>query len=120
MHDLIVSPSISSTRRSTPCVLGCWGPMLTVIVSVRSSAIGSKPRSSSTSLVRPLEAISLDVRPELVFAHLERLVGLRRLANLDRIILARRMSFPVVRHQQPAEVAMTREHDAEHVPDLAL
>src|SRR5437762_1611595 len=39
MHDLIVSPSSSSTRRSTPCVLGCCGPMLTVIVSVRSSAI---------------------------------------------------------------------------------
>src|SRR5215212_5834590 len=34
-----VSPSSSSTRRSTPCVLGCCGPMLTVIVSVRSSGI---------------------------------------------------------------------------------
>src|SRR6188508_389191 len=39
MHDLIVSPSSSSTSRSTPCVLGCCGPMLTVIVSVRTSAI---------------------------------------------------------------------------------
>src|ERR671913_2460750 len=37
--DTIVSPSSSSTRRSTPCVLGCCGPMLTVIVSVRISAI---------------------------------------------------------------------------------
>ena len=34
-----VSPSSSSTSRSTPCVLGCCGPMLTVIVSVRTSAI---------------------------------------------------------------------------------
>src|SRR5688500_12948848 len=34
-----VSPESSSTIRSTPCVLGCCGPMLTVIVSVRSSAV---------------------------------------------------------------------------------
>src|SRR5687768_14555195 len=37
--DTMVSPSSSSTSRSTPCVLGCCGPMLTVIVSVRISAI---------------------------------------------------------------------------------
>ena len=37
--DSTVSPSSSSTSRSTPCVLGCCGPMLTVIVSVRSSGI---------------------------------------------------------------------------------
>src|SRR5206468_3075370 len=37
--EMTVSPSSSSTRRSTPCVLGCCGPMLTVIVSVRSSGI---------------------------------------------------------------------------------
>ena len=37
----IVSPESCSTRRSTPCVLGCCGPMLTVIVSLRSSGIVS-------------------------------------------------------------------------------
>src|ERR687887_752329 len=37
--DSTVSPSSSSTRRSTPCVLGCWGPMLTVIVSVRIAEV---------------------------------------------------------------------------------
>src|SRR4030095_9232244 len=37
--DRTVSPSSSSTSRSTPCVLGCCGPMLTVIVSLRSSGI---------------------------------------------------------------------------------
>src|SRR6187399_2782471 len=35
----MVSPSSSSTSRNTPCVLGCCGPMLTVIVSVRNSGI---------------------------------------------------------------------------------
>src|SRR5438477_10605055 len=37
--DRTISPSSSSTSRNTPCVLGCCGPMLTVIVSVRSSGI---------------------------------------------------------------------------------
>ncbi len=37
--DTTVSPSSSSTSLSTPCVLGCCGPMLTVIVSVRTSAM---------------------------------------------------------------------------------
>src|SRR5688500_11373673 len=39
LTETTVSPSSSSTSRSTPCVLGCCGPMLTVIVSVRRSAI---------------------------------------------------------------------------------
>src|SRR5687767_5065258 len=39
----MVSPSSSSTRRSTPCVLGCCGPRLTVIVSLRISAIAVHP-----------------------------------------------------------------------------
>src|SRR5947207_4032131 len=111
MHDLIVSPSSSSTRRSTPCVLGCCGPMLTVIVSVRSSAIG---------LMRPFQAISLDVRSELMFADFKRLVGLHRFANLHGIVLPRRMPFPVFGHEQPPQVAMPREDDPKHVPHLAL
>src|SRR6476661_479494 len=37
----IVSPESCTTRFSTPCVLGCCGPMLTVIVSWRSSGMGS-------------------------------------------------------------------------------
>src|SRR5678815_3031528 len=39
--DWMTSPSSSSTSRSTPCVLGCCGPMLTVIVSLRSSGMAS-------------------------------------------------------------------------------
>src|SRR6186713_3202459 len=35
----IVSPDNSTTRFNTPCVLGCCGPILTVIVSLRSSGI---------------------------------------------------------------------------------
>ena len=34
-----VSPSSSSTSRSTPCVDGCWGPMLMTMRSSCSSSI---------------------------------------------------------------------------------
>src|SRR5262245_62980104 len=36
-----VSPESCTTMFSTPCVLGCCGPMLTVITSLRSSGIGA-------------------------------------------------------------------------------
>src|SRR6185295_11093225 len=42
--DRTVSPSSSRTSRSTPCVLGCCGPMLTVMVSVRMSGIKLTPQ----------------------------------------------------------------------------
>ena len=57
------SPSSSSMRRSTPCVEGCAGPMLMIMVS-------SSRRSKSTSLgsrVRPLVAQHrADLAAELV------------------------------------------------------
>ena len=46
-----VSPDSSSTSRSTPCVLGCCGPMLTVIVSVRSSVAHSSQPVSTISQI---------------------------------------------------------------------
>src|SRR5215212_6132767 len=103
---MTVSPSSSSIRLSTPCVLGCCGPMLTVIVSLRSSATA--------------HPVAFDVGAELFFGHLEGLVGLRRLLDLYRIVLAPRVPLPVLRHQQPPQVGVTGEDDPEHVPDFAL
>src|SRR3954463_8241947 len=48
-HDRTVSPSSSSTRRSTPCVLGCCGPMLTVITSDLMSGITVPPAACFAS-----------------------------------------------------------------------
>ena len=47
-------------------------------------------------------------------------VDLRRHLDLHRVVLAQRVPLPVLRHQQPAQVAVLLEHDAEQVPDLAL
>ena len=38
LQRVTVSPSSSSSSRSTPCVDGCWGPMLMIM---RSGAEGS-------------------------------------------------------------------------------
>src|SRR5690242_18899768 len=105
--DCTTSPSSSITRRNTPCVLGCWGPMFTVIVSVRISAIVCRAGAS----VRALYAIALEIGAELLFADFERRVGLRRLLNLNRVVLALRVAFPVFRHQQAPQVVVTVEHD---------
>src|SRR2546428_12188822 len=43
----IISPSRSTTSRSTPCVLGWWGPKLTVRMAP------AKPRSLSRVIVTP-------------------------------------------------------------------
>src|SRR6267142_2249612 len=124
-----VSPSSSRTSRSTPCVLGCWGPMLTVIVSARISGIRTAPRfhrrhrpfvsfvtfvSLLSSYPRcrpstPREPILRDACPELLLGDLQRLGGARRHPNLDRIILAQRIPFPVLRHQQPPRVRVAVE-----------
>src|SRR3954469_1120905 len=117
----MTSPSSSSTSLSTPCVLGCCGPMLTVIVSVRSSAISCFRRRACGGLVRRSpHPIPLHVRPELFLGHFQRLVGLRRLLYLHRVVLAPWMPFPVVGHQQAAQIGVTVEHDPEHVPHFAL
>src|SRR6187401_2912426 len=57
-----VSPSSSSTSRSTPCVLGCCGPMLTVIVSLRSSGMASLDQLAHHVQHRPVHFLNLGAR----------------------------------------------------------
>src|ERR1051326_2872552 len=98
--DKIVSPSSVSTSRSTPCVLGCCGPMLTVIVSVRISGT-----------LAPRHLVALDVLAEFFGRHLQRLRDVRRTADLDGRVLAERPAFPVLGHQQAAWIRMAVEPD---------
>src|SRR5579862_1800005 len=44
LAETMFSPSSVNTMFNTPCVLGCCGPMLTVIVSVRISDIALQTR----------------------------------------------------------------------------
>ena len=56
-----VSPSSSRISRSTPCVDGCWGPMLT---TTRSSA---SPASARPSVIEPQSwPVTVKTRPSVV------------------------------------------------------
>src|SRR5919109_2891778 len=103
-----VSPSSSSTTRSTPCVDGCCGPRLTTIVSSDSGhCSGPRTRSRGVSVTGSSSSRSL------------------RLLELDghpgrRVVLAQRVALPVVGHEQADEVGMAGEANAEEVIHLSL
>src|SRR5271155_2659846 len=99
-----VSPSISTTRRKTPWVDGCCGPMLTTMVVSPdpSTTCGSSSDAVETnSVIGRTRCLSLPVA-------------------LHRIIFAQRMTFPLIRHHDAAQVRVPREAHAEEVEDLAL
>src|SRR5881394_2724210 len=100
-----VSPSSSSATRSTPCVEGCCGPMLRVMVSVRTG----------------LDLARLKL-PELGRGHgaPRRVVCERHLFVAERGILAQRPAHPVLGQENAREVRVPGELDAEEVEGLAL
>src|SRR2546430_11404463 len=123
-----ISPSSFSRTRSTPCVLGCWGPMLSSIQSVGGSCSGPNgscsgpgpngswagpgPNGSCATRVSATDRVGLQPFKLLVAED-------DRLAEGD-VILPQRMALPALRHQQPAQVRMAVELDAEQVPGLSF
>src|SRR5579875_809191 len=118
----MTSPSRSTTSRRTPCVLGCWGPKLTV----SSSPWPAGGRSPVRVIVIPCTPVCSSlvsaIRSSLRGRSLPGLVILREVDGLaaDRVVTAQGMPDPIVGHQDPGEVGMALEHDAEHVPGLTL
>src|SRR5712692_4083887 len=130
------SPSRRSTTRSTPCVLGCCGPMLStsslvsnmapwwmVGVSMRSlSCLGASvlgfvgpPKHPGTH--EPKHRHLLDIclvscLPQL--QPVDRILHEQFARTLERIVLALRESLPVLRHQDAPPVGMSGEIHAEH------
>src|SRR5262249_55924921 len=111
MASFMTSPSARTTKRSTPCVEGCWGPMLRVMSSVESppSACG---RCTSTS--KPVSPIL--GRLQQAFPRGRDAVVL---LGFDEV-LAQRVAGPVFRHEDATEVGMVGKHHAQQVEHLAL
>src|SRR3989304_2073152 len=140
MQVMTRSPSSSRIRRSTPCVEGCCGPMLRMTVSPLSARSETRWRYSArrgsskgaASSVVPLSVTDASGgmprmrRPESLFGIgllPVDLVEVERELDLfiaQRVILAQRMPLPIRRHEQPAQIRVAREADAEHVENLAL
>src|SRR5215212_7123894 len=106
LHFTTTSPSSSSSRRRTPWVLGCCGPML----------------MCSVLLIRGV-SIAIGLASQLVAAagaeDVTRDREVHRLAA-DRVVSPQRMAVPAVRHHDPREIRVPLELDPEQVVHLAL
>src|SRR6185436_10574233 len=85
-----ISPSVRTTTRNTPWVLGCCGPMLRSISSVFMSAI------SVNDVLDPVIALG------------------------NHVVLPQSMPLPVLGAQDPRQVVVTLEDHAHQVEGLAL
>src|SRR5215471_3686019 len=99
------SPSSSSATRNTPCVLGCCGPMLSVMVSLRTVAdlLGREFLEGR----RRLDAAGRVVRERHLFV-------------AERRVLPERPAHPVLGQQDAREVGVAGERDAVEIVRLAL
>src|ERR1700687_3702896 len=111
MASRITSPSALTTKRKTPWVLGCCGPILRVISSVAKPALPS--RCTSTS--KPVMLMAGHSPQQTLAARADAVVFL----GFDEVF-AQRVADPVFRHQQPAQVRVVLEGHAEQIEDLAL
>src|SRR5436309_7601974 len=112
MASFITSPSARTTKRSTPCVEGCCGPMLRVMSSVARPPSRVSRCTSTSNPARPISASRLQQA-------LPRGRDAVILLGLDEV-LAQWMPRPVLRHEDAAQVRVALEDDAEEVEDLAL
>ena len=141
-----VSPCSSSMSRSTPCVLGCCGPMLMIIVwsssgslaggrrarppRPRSCAARRRPRAAARPRRQLAARLAAPGRPRTVWRDQSTVIvaspsltsrslnctGMRA----DLVVLAQRVALPVLGHEDAREVGVVGERDAEHVEHLAL
>src|SRR5262245_17968415 len=100
----MISTSVRSTRRSTPCVLGCSGPMFTNISSVRTSnstMVWSCAGGVAVAMLSSTAANAVVLQRELV-------------------VLAQRVPHPVLGQENAAQVGVAGEPDAGQVVNLVL
>src|SRR5947209_15932054 len=107
----MVSPSISSTKRRTPCVDGCCGPMLRTMECSPTPAVPCCWASAMTSST-PGRIMSGAAVGDIGETFLP--------VPFDRVVLAQGMALPVGGHHNAGEAGMAGEVDAEQVEDLAL
>src|SRR5665647_2241687 len=115
MTSLTSSPSSVTTRRSTPCVLGCCGPMLTTTsLKARPSTSEPSPRAVDSSIRR---SASLTASSGSGVANWS---GMRVVLRRVDVVFAQRMPDEVVLEQDAAQVGMPEVPDPDHVPGLAF
>src|SRR5664280_2577498 len=115
MTSLTSSPSSVTTRRSTPCVDGCWGPMLTTTsLKARPSTSEPSPRAVASSMRR---SASLTASSGSGVSNCS---NMRMVLDEVDVVLAQRVTDEIVLEQDAAQVGMPEVLDPDHVPGLAL
>src|SRR5438105_12379843 len=114
-HSTTTSPSMASSRRSTPWVEGCCGPML------RRSSSGLEGASSAAPISWPLvPGCAVESVSGLITAvHVARYGEVDRL-RAERLAAPERKALPVIRQHDAAQEGVAIEADAEEVEELAL
>src|SRR5690349_17633225 len=99
---MTVSPSSSSSRRSTPWVDGCCGPMLRTMRRGPALGCSSATTVAETPAGMDWSPIKLNPPPR------------------NRVVFAQRMAVPIVGHQNAAQVGVVQELNAEQVEDFTF
>src|SRR6185437_1482120 len=126
-----ISPSISTTSRSTPCAAGCCGPKFMVSVLISTSDMSARLGRFLVARQDPLDAAfpgTQEVEPPELLGKLDRLVDHALLhivpAHLDeagqREVLAQRMALEAVVSQDPPQIGMVGEPHTVEIVGLAL
>src|SRR5947209_7114029 len=128
-----ISPSSRSFRRKTPCVEGCWGPMLRVMSWVcgaepsgivglaKSTRLMRRPPGTEASHCSPHVASRVLGSLRSPRSLLLRLVGdVLALAHPDKllrllVVLPHGITGPVLRQEHAAQIGVALELDAVHV-----
>src|SRR5581483_6393184 len=136
----MTSPSVRSTRRSTPWVLGCCGPMLTSISSVRTSnsmTVGSGVPRVTRLVIGSSVTVAIYQSPVPPRAESSRRVLSARLEDSARggtwlsspnpvifqrelVILPQWVPDPILGQQHPPQVRVPREPHPAQVVHLAF
>src|SRR6202034_3819512 len=131
----MVSPSISSTSRSTPCAAGCCGPKLSVRFLISGTVRSRYTRHRRTFPWRMIVqhrviavVVADHTRHQRARLDADRLVDhaleLRVISHFDiadeREILAERMTDETIVGQNAAQIRMAAKQNAEQIEGLAL
>src|SRR6185436_8546307 len=106
-----ISPSSTNSRRSTPCVDGCCGP-IEIVICVSS---GRSTISNCGGIVAELINISRGCHGKKTD-----LLKAIRFVTPQWKIFAQCMSLPIVGQQDPSQIRMAVEDHAKQIECLAL
>src|SRR4026209_123906 len=101
-----ISPSSTNSRRSTPCVDGCCGPIEMVICVSSGRSTISNCGGIAAELINLFQSVYTDEHGSFQTV---------RLVSTERKILPQRMALPIVREKNPSQIRMAVENHPKQI-----